>query len=237
MVRCSISRRREFHTISVRVTDALGATFDKSFTLGVSNVVEVPVAGDGHVSTNEDAAVVVTTASLVANSSDPEGRPLSVTAVGNPSHGTVSLLNGNITFTPVANFSGIATFEYTLDDGQGLTSIGKVTVDVAPVADTPLLSAQQIMAAKIGSQFKMNTTATGGQFQPSVAQLADGRFIATWTDTSRTGGDQDDAVKGQLFDANGNKIGGEFFAATVLQGNQNHSKVTALANGGFVVSW
>ena len=201
-----------FHTISVRVTDALGATFDKNFTLGVSNVVEVPVAGDGHVSTNEDAAVVVTTASLVANSSDPEGRPLSVTAVGNPSHGTVSLLNGNITFTPDANFSGVATFEYTLDDGQGLTSIGKVTVDVAPVADAPLLSAQQVMMAKIGSQFKMNTTATGGQFQPSVAQLADGRFIATWTDTSRTGGDLDDAVKAQLFDANGNKIGGEFFA-------------------------
>ena len=199
-----------FHTISVRVTDALGATFDKNFTLGVSNVVEVPVAGDGHVSTNEDAAVVVTTASLVANSSDPEGRPLSVTAVGNPSHGTVSLLNGNITFTPDANFSGVATFEYTLSDGQGLSSTGTVTVDVAPVADTPLLSAQQVMLAKIGSQFKMNTTATGGQFQPSVAQLADGRFIATWTDTSRTGGDLDDAVRAQLFDANGNKIGGEF---------------------------
>ena len=42
-----------FHTISVRVTDALGATFDKNFTLGVSNVVEVPVAGDGHVSTTK----------------------------------------------------------------------------------------------------------------------------------------------------------------------------------------
>ena len=103
----------------MRVTDALGATFDKNFTLGVSNVVEVPVAGDGHVSTNEDAAVVVTTASLVANSSDPEGRPLSVTAVGNPSHGTVSLLNGNITFTPDANFSGVATFEYTLERRTG----------------------------------------------------------------------------------------------------------------------
>ena len=110
-------------------------------------------------------------------------------------------------------------------------------MDVAPVADAPLLSAQQVMMTKIGSQFKMNTTATGGQFQPSVAQLADGRFIATWTDTSRTGGDLDDAIKAQLFDANGNKIGGEFFPATILQGSQNHSKVTALANGGFVVSW
>ena len=94
-------------------------------------------------------------------------------------------------------------------------------MDVAPVADAPLLSAQQVMMTKIGSQFKMNTTATGGQFQPSVAQLADGRFIATWTDTSRTGGDLDDAIKATAVRRQRKQDRREFFPATILQGSQN----------------
>ncbi len=160
-----------------------------------------------------------------------------MTAVGNPSHGTVSLLNGNITFTPDANFSGVATFDYTLSDGQGLTSTGTVTVDVAPVADTPFLSAQQVLMAKIGSQFKMNTTATGGQFRPSIAHWRTagssqhGRTpagpAAIWTMRSRHSCSTPTETKSAASSS----------PATVLQGAQNHSKVTALANGGFVVTW
>ena len=87
---------------------------------------------------------MISAATLIADSSNPSGATLTVASVGHASHGTVSLVNGNVTFVPAANFSGIATFDYTLSDGQGHTSTATVTVDVAPVADTPALSVSQV---------------------------------------------------------------------------------------------
>lgn len=52
-------------------------------------------------------------------------------AVGNAVHGTASLASGFVTFTPEAGYTGTATFEYTVSDGQ-LTDIGLVTVTVTP---------------------------------------------------------------------------------------------------------
>jgi len=48
---------------------------------------------------------------------------------------------GNFTFTPWANYSGVATMTYVVSDGQ-LTSAPKtVTIDLAPVNDAPVPSA------------------------------------------------------------------------------------------------
>ena len=57
--------------------------------------------------------------------------------MSNPTHGTVTLSNGNPVFTPDANFSGVAGFDYTINDGNGDTATAHVTVDVAPKADAP----------------------------------------------------------------------------------------------------
>ena len=102
------------------------------------------VAANEHKTANEDNSLVISAASLIADSSNPSGATLTVASVGHASHGTVSLVNGNVTFVPAANFSGIATFDYTLSDGQGHTSTATVTVDVAPVADAPTLSVAQV---------------------------------------------------------------------------------------------
>lgn len=50
-------------------------------------------------------------------------------------------------------------------------------------------------------EFLVNTTTARGQFDSSVAVMADGRFVVTWTDASRTGGDtSQNAVRTQIFD-------------------------------------
>ncbi|HEY7228915.1 MAG TPA: cadherin domain-containing protein [Pseudolabrys sp.] len=227
--------------INVKITDQGGLSIQKQFTIHVGNTNEPPLAANGHASTSEDSSVTVQESSLLALASDPDGGPVTLSSVGNATHGTVSLVNGNAVFAPDANFSGIAGFDYTVSDKDGNKTTAHVTVDVTPVADAPALLAGQLVAGKVGDQKQLNTTTgQGGQFKPTIAQLADGRFVATWNDTSRTGGFFGDAVRGQIFDANGNKLGGEFLVNKLTatgQTNQDDSKITALTDGGFVVTW
>ncbi len=93
---------------------------------------QAPTAGPDSLSTGFGAPVTVSVASLLANDFDPDGDVLSLTAVGAVQHG-VAALNGNqVTFTPAAGFSGIASFSYTLSDGHGGLASGQVSVNVGP---------------------------------------------------------------------------------------------------------
>src|SRR5215213_5324092 len=84
----------------------------------------------------------------------------------------------------------------------------------------------------------VNTTTIGGQHHVNVAALKNGGYVAVWADGSLTGGDnRDDAVKGQLFDANGDKVGGEFLVNTHINFDQNLPTVATLNSGRFVVTW
>jgi Ca2+-binding RTX toxin-like protein len=90
----------------------------------------------------------------------------------------------------------------------------------------------------LGSEFLVNTTVTGSQGAPVIAALPSGRFVITWTDASATGGDTSgNAVRGQMFEANGTPVGAEFLVNFQTIGNQSSPAIAELAGGGFVVSW
>ena len=94
---------------------------------------------------------------------------------------------------------------------------------------TPVLS---------GNPLVINTTLPAPQVDPKVTALSDDRFLVVWTDTSATGGDRSgDAIRGQILHADGTPAGAEFLVNTRTNGNQTQPSVTALANGGFVVTW
>ena len=79
---------------------------------------------------------------VLANDTDPDGNPLTVSAVngvpgnvGNPTAtaqgGTVTLnADGTFTYTPLAGFSGVDTFTYTANDGAGGTDTATVSITV-----------------------------------------------------------------------------------------------------------
>jgi Ca2+-binding RTX toxin-like protein len=91
---------------------------------------------------------------------------------------------------------------------------------------------------KIGSEFFVNTTVAGIQNSPSVAALATGGFVVAWTDYSQTGGDSSDgAIRAQIFDSAGAKVGGELLVNSSTAGLQALASVTGLSGGGFVVAW
>ncbi len=113
------------------------ATATGTVTVTITAVNDPPVAVDDARTTAEDTPLVITAASLTANDTDVDGGALTVTAVGNPTNGTVALAGGTVTFTPTANASGAASFEYTVSDGAA-TDTGLVTVTVTAVNDPPV---------------------------------------------------------------------------------------------------
>jgi Ca2+-binding RTX toxin-like protein len=212
------------------VTDS--KTVTQTIDITVLPVNQAPVAVADHLTANEDTPLVLSAATLTANDTDSDGDALTVTAVGNATHGTVSLVDGNVTFMADTNFSGIAQFDYTESDGHGGTSTATVTVDVAPVADTPILTVQGAgLATKAGGALQVNTTLSGSPEFPSITTLANGDFVVTWVDQNPDGSA---LQKAQIFDANGAKSGSEFLvtANAVFQ-----PCITGLSNGGFVVAW
>ncbi len=91
---------------------------------------------------------------------------------------------------------------------------------------------------RVGDEFLVNTNQVGNQSGPAATGLADGRFVIVWNDSSRIGGDTDSVgVKAQIFDANGEKLGGEFLVNTATGRDQALPSITGLADGGFLVTW
>ncbi|MBK7197021.1 MAG: tandem-95 repeat protein [Myxococcales bacterium] len=123
---------------SFEYTVSDGAATDTGLvTVTVTAVNDPPVAIDDARTTAEDTALAITTASLTANDTDIDGGALTVTAVSGATNGTVTLAGSTATFTPAANFTGAATFTYTVSDGAA-TDTGLVTITVTAVNDPPV---------------------------------------------------------------------------------------------------
>src|SRR5262245_36284048 len=130
------------------VSDGQGGSTTATVNINVTAVNDAPVAGSDSLTTSEDTPVVVAASALLANDTDVDGNPLTITAVGNASHGSVSLSNGNITFTPAANYSGPASFTYTVSDGQGGTATATVNVNVGAANDAPVANNDSVTATE-----------------------------------------------------------------------------------------
>jgi Ca2+-binding RTX toxin-like protein len=91
---------------------------------------------------------------------------------------------------------------------------------------------------KVGGEFLLNTSTNSSQDKPDVVALPSGGFVVSWTDSSGTGGDSSsNSAKAQIFDAAGNKVGGEILVNSETTGFQGETSVALLPGGGFVVSW
>ncbi|HZF95895.1 MAG TPA: hypothetical protein VEZ20_13610, partial [Allosphingosinicella sp.] len=91
---------------------------------------------------------------------------------------------------------------------------------------------------KVGGEFRVNTATNSHQMTPSLAALPNGGFVAVWQDASLVGGDTSfQAVKAQIFDAAGAKVGGEVLVNTSVLGSQGRPEVAVNADGTILVAW
>nr|WP_254626446.1 Ig-like domain-containing protein [Myxococcus sp. CA039A] len=140
-----------------------------------SNVA--PSAREDLATLYEDTVLVIPGASLVSNDFDADGDSLTLTSVGTATHGSVTWVGGTATFIPEADFSGTATFEYSVWDGR-LTDTGMVSVQVNPVHDAPAAVADTLATPE-------DSVLSPSPQVPTMSRPDNSRFPSTRTITRR----------------------------------------------------
>ncbi|MGH3861834.1 Ig-like domain-containing protein, partial [Actinokineospora sp.] len=94
-----------------------------------------PNAVDDMATTLEDTLANI---SVLANDTDPENDPLSISGFTQGANGMVTDPGGGVLrYTPNANFNGMDSFTYTIGDGMGNMDTATVNVTVTAVNDPP----------------------------------------------------------------------------------------------------
>lgn len=122
-------------TITYTVADGNGGFDTATVAVAVTPVNDAPVASDDDATMAEDGTLTVP---VLANDTDADGDPLSVTTATSPDGSVTINPDGTITFVPNPDFNGTATVTYTIDDGSGGTDAAVLTVEVTAVNDTPV---------------------------------------------------------------------------------------------------
>jgi hypothetical protein len=91
--------------------------------------------------------------------------------------------------------------------------------------------------AKVGSETRVNSAGVSSQEQPAVTALPDGGFMVAWmTADSAQDGDRQ-AVKAQVFDSSGARVGSEFLVNTQAYDSQWNPDIATLSDGRVIVTW
>jgi hypothetical protein len=121
-------------TFTYTISDGNGGTASATVHMTITQINDA-VAVDGTRSTAENAVLTFPASDLLANDSDADGDPLTVISVGEAGHGTVTLVDGQIAYTPTPNYHGSDRFSYTISDGHGGTASATVDVTIAQIND------------------------------------------------------------------------------------------------------
>lgn len=126
------------HEVTVRATDASGATHTATFTIAVTDLNESPVGQDSAFETTQVGEIRVDAPGLAAMASDDDGDLLTAVLVSDVAAGQLVFNNdGSFTYTPSTNFEGVDTFSYRVSDGVNVSAPITVSIDVAAVAPAP----------------------------------------------------------------------------------------------------
>ncbi|WP_245291042.1 DUF4082 domain-containing protein [Methylobacterium aquaticum] len=145
---------------------------DVLFNPGGVTTNQAPTAiNDSDLSVTQNTATTISTSSLLANDTDPDGDPLTVTNVSAATNGIVSLNSqaGTVTFTPTTGYTGAAGFTYAISDGRGGTSSANVTLTVSAPGTAPVSLFSSTTIPAVASESDTGSVELGVKFQASSA--------------------------------------------------------------------
>lgn len=120
---------------SYQVDDAYGNTSTATIYVTVTHINQAPVANNDTYATLEDTVLI---GNVLANDTDLEYDPLTVSLVAGPQSGSLTLnSDGNFIYTPAANTYGSDWFTYRISDGQ-YASTATVFLTITSVNDAPV---------------------------------------------------------------------------------------------------
>jgi VCBS repeat-containing protein len=221
-------------------TDGIASSTVQTVTINVDPVADAPALLTFDAEGFVDTAIPL---NLWAALHDRDGsETLSIEIAGVPAGATLSAGTNNgggiWTLTP-EQLSGLSITpppgsdaDFTLTVTATSTELGNG--DTALVADGFSVA----VAPAHGSSFQINTYTAGHQLPVSdgiTATLVDGTIVVVWESENQDGSGL--GVFGQRISVDGNKIGGEFQINAFSSGDQRGARVTALDDGGFLVTW
>lgn len=117
------------------VTDGFVFVQDTLF-LTINCVNDPASAGNESLTVNENSGTT-STVDLLANNTDPENDPLTITTMGSPVNGTlVSNGDGTYSYTPNTDYCGTEIIQYAVSDGINIT-YDYLTINVICTDDIP----------------------------------------------------------------------------------------------------
>ena len=118
-------------SVTSRVGDRVRGNNSANMEIDVNNP---PVVNPDAVSVTSGMTVDIP---ILENDVDPDGDQLILTGASDPSHGTVVCDTLGCDYTPVAGYTGLDTFTYSVNDGRGASGSAEVVVTVNPAPPPP----------------------------------------------------------------------------------------------------
>src|SRR5574344_573416 len=142
--------------ISYTISDGNGGEITKELTINIESVNDKPVATIITADGTEDQILTI---DVLSGASDLDGDDLTITNATNGEHGTVSILDGKLVYTPTENYNGVDKISYTISDGNGGEITKELTINIESVNDKPVATV---------------ITATGTNDQPLTIDVLSG---------------------------------------------------------------
>ncbi|MEX2304298.1 MAG: Ig-like domain-containing protein, partial [Bryobacterales bacterium] len=119
-------------SFTFRVSDGKGGADDGLISINITPVNDPPTTQNQSMSTQQNTPKAIT-----LTGSDIDGNTLSYSIVSGVSHGSLTGSGSNRTYTPANNYSGPDSFTFQVNDGNGGTANGTVSITVTATPNNP----------------------------------------------------------------------------------------------------
>lgn len=199
------------------ITYSYDTAGNRTSVVSATSTNSAPTAVADAFSTAKNAAVIFDPRT---NDTDAQNQYLTITAVSTPSSGTAAInSSGLLTYSPATNFTGSATFTYTISDGA-LTS---TATDTVTITAGPAANADSFYVIKNGSYTLSPLTNDSAPSGMTLSITAVGAASHGWATKAANGTDI-------AYTPTGGYSGTDTFTYTVSDGHGGTATATVTAN-------
>ncbi|PAY17842.1 hypothetical protein CKO51_19305 [Rhodopirellula sp. SM50] len=102
-----------------------------------------PIANPQSIGVDEDGSVAIQ-----LTGSDQDSDPITFQVVDAPLHGNLTGTAPNLSYTPDANYNGVDSFTFQVNDGTDDSGLATVSLTVNPINDAPTANAQSVSTSE-----------------------------------------------------------------------------------------
>ena len=152
-------------TITYTVQDTTGQSASSTVAVIINPVNDAPITSADALTLDEDTSGSIDLSTVLSNDSDPDGDTLSVVGVSAET-GSAQIIGGlSIEYTPTSNYFGNDTLTYTIEDGQGASATGQISVTVNGINDAPVLTDALSFETEANTAFNDSIASTASDIE------------------------------------------------------------------------